>query len=242
MIPPLKKRCLVAAIIVCLCFPAQAWAKTPELFRHLGNDLEETFTAWPAAVLLGGAIVSGGLSLEDSYFQSPFQDGRHLGKADTVAGYVGEVYTIDGGALLVYGAGLLAHNKEVARTGEALLEALFFTEAATMGLKLAVHRDRPDGGNYSFPSAHAARTFAVASVLEVLHGPAAGIPAYLAAAFISFTRMDMNVHYLSDIAFGAALGSAFGFGTALFHKHERERVRIVPLAGATWGAMVNVTF
>jgi len=238
----MKTRLAIVFFLLVASFPRPSLAKTPELFRHLGNDVRETFTEWPAALLIGGAVIAGGLSLEDDTFQGPFRNGRHLGKADTVAKYAGEAYAIDGASLLVYGIGKLAHNEKVALTGETLLEALFFTEASVLGLKAAFRRERPDGGNYSFPSGHAARAFAVASVLETLHGPAAGIPAYLAAAFISFTMLDMNVHHLSDLAFGAAMGSAFGFGTALFHQREYKRLHIVPMAGGTYGMMASVSF
>jgi membrane-associated phospholipid phosphatase len=68
------------------------------------------------------------------------------------------------------------------------------------------------------------------------------VPAYLIAGFITFTRLDMNVHHLSDLAFGAALGSAFGFGTALFHKHLPKKVRVAPMAGAAWGLSASMAF
>jgi membrane-associated phospholipid phosphatase len=234
--------CLIALLVSGILLPQSLEAKTPEVFRHFGNDIKDTFIEWPAALLLGGAIIAGGVSLEDQEIQDPFRSGPHLGGVDTFGKYAGEFYAIDSAALLTYGAAKLAGCEKVALTGEALVEALVLTEASTAALKLAFRRERPDGGNYSFPSGHASRTFAVASVLEGLHGPALGVPAYLFAALISATRLDMNVHSLSDLLFGAALGSAFGFGTAYFHKHDKGIVRIVPIVGETMGIAAVIPF
>ncbi len=218
---------------MCILMPCDLMAKTHQLFNHLGNDLKYTFNGWPLAIILGGGVVTMGASQFDNSIN------KRLGKADKAAEIAGSIYVIDGGSLVLFGVGELAHNKEIALTGEALLESLFFTEAVTGGIKLAANRTRPDGSNYSFPSAHAARVFAMATVLETLHGPVIGIPAYLAAGFISFTRLDSNVHFLSDIVFGAALGTAFGWGTAEFHKEHRN-FSVVPSVGRTKG--LNVVF
>ncbi len=233
---------LAIVLIVSTVVPRTAYSAAPKVFRHLGNDMKYSFADWPLAVFLGGALVAGGMSLEDDAIQDHFRGGRHLGKFDDVADWMGRFYIVDGAAFLVYVFGKGVKNDSVAETGETLLEALFLTQIVTAGMKYAVRRDRPDGGSRSFPSGHASTAFAVASVIEILHGPAAGVPAYLAAALISFCRMDQNKHYLSDVVFGAALGSAIGLGTAVFHRDERQRVRILPMAGNTNGLLLSVTF
>lgn len=41
----------------------------------------------------------------------------------------------------------------------------------------------------------------------------------------------MNAHYLSDVVFGAALGSAIGWGTAHFHKKIHPNLFVAPMLG-----------
>jgi undecaprenyl-diphosphatase len=66
------------------------------------------------------------------------------------------------------------------------------------------------GSGYSFPSSHAVNNFAAASVLAYFYRRyAAGFFAF--AALIAFTRVYVGVHYPSDIAGGALIGTAVGF-------------------------------
>ena len=66
----------------------------------------------------------------------------------------------------------------------------------------------------SFPSGHAATSFAGATLLSLLVPRAA--PGLLAlAAAIAFSRVYVGVHYPGDVLAGAVLGAAVG-GTAFF--------------------------
>ncbi len=215
--------------------------KTPWFFEHAWGDIRYTFGYWPALVIAGGAITAGALTTVDHSVATHFTN-RHMGKFDTIAEWIGQPYILDPAALVVWGAGWIAHDEKVAMTGETLLEGLLFTDAMVGGLKLAFRRTRPNGGNYSFPSGHAASTFAIATSLEVLFGPKAGIPAYAVASAISFSRIDMNAHYLSDVVFGAALGSAIGWGTAHFHKLKHPNLFVAPMVGETKGLSVGGAF
>ena len=149
---------------------------------------------------------------------------------------------IDPAALAVFGIGKLVKNEDMAFTGENLFEALLFTDALVGGLKLATRRERPNGGNYSFPSGHAAGSFAVATVLANLHGPLVGVPAYLIAGLVSFSRIDSNEHHLSDVIFGASLGTAIGWGVSAFHKKEDLHLFMTPIVGKEKGVALNGIF
>jgi len=78
------------------------------------------------------------------------------------------------------------------------------------GRLLGARRTRPDGTRYSFPSGHASTAFATATVLQRHLGWKAGIPAYSLATYVAASRVESRRHYLSDVAFGAALGVVAG--------------------------------
>ena len=76
-------------------------------------------------------------------------------------------------------------------------------------LKWCVHRTRPDGdtrrANSSFPSSHAANALALAWMLS-RRWPRLRIPFMTLAVLVSYSRMYLHRHYLSDVLVGAALG------------------------------------
>jgi len=77
------------------------------------------------------------------------------------------------------------------------------------GLKWVVDRTRPDGehkrSNSSFPSSHAANAFTLAAVISRRWRRAA-IPAWLVATFVALSRVYLDRHWLSDVAFALVLG------------------------------------
>ena len=235
---------IIFPFVVCgflLSAASPAFAKFPNVVKHAEGDIRYTFGYWPVLLIGGGALTAGLLTQADHSVQGHFKT-KHLGVADDVAGVIGEPYVLDPAALVLFGAGQLSHNEKLSVTGETLLESLLFTDAMSGILKLSFHRKRPNGGNYSFPSNHAASMFAVATSLETLYGPIAGVPAYMAAGFVSFTRLDQNAHYLSDVVFGAALGSAIGWGTSHFHKLENPKLFFIPSVAGGAGFSVAGRF
>jgi undecaprenyl-diphosphatase len=69
------------------------------------------------------------------------------------------------------------------------------------------------GGNYGFASSHAANTFGVAMVLScLLRREKPWIKwLFLWAAFVSYTRIYLGLHYPGDIIVGALVGVLFGW-------------------------------
>lgn len=65
----------------------------------------------------------------------------------------------------------------------------------------------PPPGQYSFPSGHSASSFG-AAVFLYLCNKKLGIPAFVLAALIAFSRLYLYVHYPTDVLGGILLGTA----------------------------------
>jgi len=78
-------------------------------------------------------------------------------------------------------------------------------------IKYAARRERPDGSNpLSFPSGHTSNAFAWATVAHHHYGAKLGVPGYVLAGLIGASRLEKNVHHLSDVLAGATLGYLVG--------------------------------
>ncbi len=101
-------------------------------------------------------------------------------------------------------------------------KGLLLNEAITYGLKIAVHKPRPDGSNnHGFPSGHTSTTFHSASFIFHRYGWEYGIPAFALAGFCSYTRIDADKHDGWDILGGIVIGigSTYLFTTAYEKEH-----------------------
>lgn len=151
----------------------------------------------------------------------------------------GQEWVLGSGALATYVIGWTTDHRKLAAVGGDLLEAQLVAGAATFALKHAVRRTRPDGEPGSFPSGHAAGTFAAATVVQRHYGLKGAIPAYTAAVLISGARMQANSHYPTDIIMGAALGILSG-RSATFELGGRA-VSLAPSASPGGGFAVSGT-
>jgi membrane-associated phospholipid phosphatase len=73
-------------------------------------------------------------------------------------------------------------------------------------------------GNGSFPSGHSIEAFAVATIIARRYGKThRWVPyaAYGLASVVGFSRLTLNVHFLSDVAMGGALGYSISRFTVL---------------------------
>lgn len=110
-----------------------------------------------------------------------------------------------------FAVGRAIGSDKTAHFGMDLLRAQIVAESIVQPIKFAVQRERPNGSNnYSFPSGHAAVTFADATVIERHLGWKFSAVGYAVATYVAASRMHDNVHYLSDVVFGAAIGTIAG--------------------------------
>lgn len=76
-------------------------------------------------------------------------------------------------------------------------------------IKPFIPERRPNGENWnSFPSQHAAESFAAGLALRRYFGPVAGTAAIGIATFVASSRLFARKHYPIDIVAGIAIGAA----------------------------------
>lgn len=120
-----------------------------------------------------------------------------------------------GNLVVAYGLLLIAIATPAGpATARAALGVLIPVNLVVEVTKRAVNRTRPDGSgdrhNASFPSSHAANAAALALVLS-LRWPRLAPVFVLYAAFVSFSRMYLNRHFLSDVLCGVVIGVGVGW-------------------------------
>jgi Membrane-associated phospholipid phosphatase len=198
------------------------------LFTDFGHDLKR-LPSTPNAITLaiGGALAlavhPGDHALTARVITSDgLEDTFEAGAAG------GSGWVQAGGALGTYVLGRAFGSPRLATTGASLVQAQMLNGLLTQGIKVAVHRTRPDQGNYSFPSGHASSSFATATVLQREFGWKFGLPAYAAASYVAGSRVQGNRHYASDVIFGAAVGIVAGRTVTV--GHGSARFGVAPMA------------
>ena len=87
-----------------------------------------------------------------------------------------------------------------------------YTLAATQALKYTVREERPNGeDNLSFPSGHSSSAFQGASYLQFRYGWEYGLPAYIGAGLVGYSRVENEHHYWRDVIAGAILATSLQY-------------------------------
>jgi membrane-associated phospholipid phosphatase len=182
---------------------------------------------YEAAAALGGV---GALMLLDEPVQRFTQHHLRSNTTDDIAGVFrqeGEVPYYAGISLGVLGFGLVTGKPGIRRAGARLVAAVALSGAELEAMKYLVGRSRPNAGVGAFsfhpfaslkdstgvetrgsmPSGHVTAAFAVAtSLADDIKSPLVHVLLYTAASGTAFSRINDNLHWLSDTGMGAVLG------------------------------------
>ena len=200
------------------------------LFRCPGHDLRNVVRGDSLVWLGAGALLTGGSILLDDEVKKSMTDadpdqslaaGEVLGHADLQFGL----------PVTLYAVARATKHQGTADFAITLLRTQVINGMLTRGLKL-IPRPRPNQEvatltKGSFPSGHTSAMFATATVVQRRWGWHGGLPAYLVATYVGATRLQ-NMHYLSDVAFGAALGIATGLVVNLPSRHAAISPIVAP--------------
>jgi len=112
------------------------------------------------------------------------------------------------------------------------------TVGLAYGLKHVIHEQRPDkSDNMSMPSDTSALAFAPAQFLWDRYGWQYGVPAYAAATFVAWSRVDAQKHHWYDVTASAAL--AFGVSKIFTTRYHPAGLRygVTPTDGGAYAAL-----
>jgi PAP2 superfamily protein len=209
--------------------------------RALVSNLVEDVKHLPTMQNLMLAGIGGGLAgaahAADQSFNVRLRSHYDAVNTAFVAGkYIGNTPEQVALSLGVYAFGRIGDQPKTSHLGMDLVQAQILCELLVEPIKVATQRERPDNSNrLSFPSGHAAVTFATATVIERHLGWKKSVLGYTIASYVSASRLHDNRHYLSDVVFGAALGSIAG--RTVVH-HASDYWAIVPAAIRGGGAIL----
>jgi len=186
----------------------------------------------PTAAFLG---TTAGLfyvdPIEARYFRrtTTFHEFRNIFNGNATAIGMGAT------AASLYAIGRIRKDSKMQHTALLAGEAMADTALVQTVLKDATMRLRPVSypasgwfatrgsptayirGNGSFPSGHSMEAFAVATIIARRYGNHRWVPyaAYGLASVVGFSRLTLNVHFLSDVFMGGALGYSISRFTVL---------------------------
>jgi hypothetical protein len=205
--------------------------------KDVGNDYVHYLSIDTAKWLAAGTIEAVAVHQADEWLRQATQDGDQVSVLSPTAGQTyGNLSLQMPLALGWWVAGHAAGSGRAAGAGRDLVRAQISALSWNYAVKYAVGRTRPNGDPRSFPSGHAAASFATAMVLQEHYGWKLGLPFFAVATYTAASRIVDNKHWASDVTFGAFMGVASG-RTVTIHVRSR-RVAIGPVAVPGGGAVM----
>ena len=140
----------------------------------------------------------------------------------------------------IMGIGLAKHDNDVIKGGAVIALSAVVNLGITTIIKHSVKRRRPFReypgiifnntgktlNDYSFPSGHTSGSFTAAASLSLLYPKwYVIIPAYLWAATVGYSRVQLGAHYPSDVLAGATLGTGTAYLTFVINKKLKNEIK-----------------
>lgn len=82
----------------------------------------------------------------------------------------------------------------------------------------------PAESSFSFPSGHAGHAFATSVVMLIMLPKKYGIPAFIFACIMAFSRLYVGVHYPTDVLAGCMVGTITALLSVKIMKKDKEKV------------------
>lgn len=126
--------------------------------------------------------------------------------------------------------GLIKHDDQAVRKACVAIASAAVNSGITLAVKYSVNRNRPfvtypdiakksPAGSPSFPSGHTSGAFVLATSLTLSYPKwFIIVPAYSWACTVAYSRMDLGVHYPSDVLAGALIGTGSAWLTHYVNK------------------------
>ncbi|HEY5336879.1 MAG TPA: phosphatase PAP2 family protein [Rhizomicrobium sp.] len=180
-----------------------------------------------------GRFLNGAAALTAAFLLAvPAQAGS---KNDNIA-KAGEAIAI---ALPIASGGISIYQNDWTGVAQMVVDT-GSTVGTALVLKHFVHEERPDhSDDQSFPSDTAALAFAPAQFLWDRYGWEYGAPAYAAALFVGYSRVEAKQHHVWDVATSAAL--AFGYSKIFTTRFRRYNI-YTSLNATPGGAFVSASY
>lgn len=178
---------------------------------ELKPTIVNSFDSGGQLILASGIVASvAAKQYDEQVYHHNLNENKTIMDKDTanLGGYIGS----GGPGIAIAVAQLFFDQENGIRHGKALA----LTAGNHIVLAGLINRQRPNNQDYlSFPSGHSSSSFATATSLAYAYGAKAGIPAFALASFVAASRVSENIHWLSDVVAGAALGIYWGRASAL---------------------------
>ena len=133
--------------------------------------------------------------------------------------------------LIIPATGYLTKDSLTLQNGLLAAGSFLVSTAISTAMKYSFNRPRPfetypdeitklsSGGSPSFPSGHTSAAFSTATSISLAYPKWYIItPAFIWAGAVGFSRMDLGVHYPSDVFMGALVGAGSAFLTDYVNK------------------------
>jgi len=214
-------------------------------WSSLLKDSASDFVAFPKRpstwTILGiGAAAALAVHPADDYVESHIVGNDAANNFFSLGQWVGSAYVQFGSAVGLWAVGRYivptegeSKTNKYSEVGFDLLRAQILSGVLVQGMKVSFQRERPSGACCAFPSGHSAAAFAAAAVLERHLGYRLSWPALVGATYVATSRLVDDRHFLSDVVFGAAVGTASG-------RRHPVVIQPIPVKGGMMIAVMRV--